>query len=128
MSIDWDALRQAARTARGQAYAPHSNFAVGAAGVTVDGRVVSGCNVENASYGVTLCAECGLVSDLVLSGGGQLAALVVLDPADSAIPPCGRCRQLLSEHVSPEARIQLSSGEVAFAELIPHAFGADNLS
>lgn len=128
MSIDWDALRLAARTARDSAYAPYSHFPVGAAGVTVDGRVVSGCNVENASYGVTLCAECGLVSELVRTGGGQLAALVVLDSADLAIPPCGRCRQLLSEHVSLEARIQLETGEVAFAELIPHAFGADNLS
>lgn len=128
MAIDWDALRQVARSARDQAYAPYSHFLVGAAGVTTDGRVVSGCNVENASYGVTLCAECGLVSDLVRTGGGLLAALVVLDSSDSAIPPCGRCRQLLSEHVAPEARIQLASGEVAFTELVPHGFGADNLS
>lgn len=128
MSIDWDALRQAARTARSQAYAPFSNFAVGAAGLTSDGHVVSGCNVENASYGVTLCAECGLVSDLVRSVGGKLTALVVLDSAEAPIPPCGRCRQLLSEHVTPEARILLATGEVAFAELIPHAFCADNLS
>ena len=128
MSIDWDALREVARTARDQAYAPYSHFAVGAAGVTVDGRGVSGCNVENASYGVTLCAECGLVSDLARTGGGQLAALVVLDSSEVAIPPCGRCRQLLSEHVSTEARILLEMGEIAFAELMPHAFGADNLS
>lgn len=128
MSIDWDALRQAARTVRSQAYAPYSNFPVGAAGFTVDGQVVSGCNVENASYGVTLCAECGLVSDLVRSGGGKLTALVVLDSAEAPIPPCGRCRQLLSEHVTAEARILLQAGEVAFAELMPHAFGADNLS
>lgn len=128
MGIDWDALRLAARTARAQAYAPYSNFAVGAAGLTVDGRVVSGCNVENASYGVTLCAECGLISDLVRTGRVPLVALVVLDSSDSAIPPCGRCRQLLSEHVSPEARILLATGEIAFAELMPHAFGADNLS
>jgi cytidine deaminase len=128
MSIDWEALRQAARTARTQAYAPYSNFPVGAAGFTSDGHVVSGCNIENASYGVTLCAECGLVSELVRSGGGKLTALLVLDSAEAPLPPCGRCRQLLSEHVTPEARILLSGGEEAFAELMPHAFGADNLS
>lgn len=128
MSIDWDALRQAARSARSQAYAPYSSFPVGAAGFTTEGHIVSGCNVENASYGVTLCAECGLVSDLVRSGGGKLTALIVLDSAEVPIPPCGRCRQLLSEHVTPEARILLQGGEEAFAELMPHAFGADNLS
>lgn len=128
MAIEWDALRQVARTARAQAHAPYSHFPVGAAGITTDGRLVSGCNVENASYGVTLCAECGLVSDLARTGGGVLEALVVLDSTDAAIPPCGRCRQLLSEHVSPEARIQLADGELAFAELLPHAFGADTLS
>lgn len=128
MSIDWDALRQLARAAREQAYAPYSQFAVGAAGVTTEGRMVSGCNVENASYGVTLCAECGLVSELVRTGGGQLDGLVVLDAAEHAIAPCGRCLQILSEHVASEASIQLATAVVPFTELMPHAFGSNNLS
>ena len=128
MAVEWNALREAAVLARDQAYAPYSNYSVGAAGICGDGRIVSGCNVENASYGVTLCAECGLVSDLVRTGGGALTAIVVLNATGEPIPPCGRCRQLLSEHVTPEARILLATGEIAFAELVPHAFSAENLS
>ena len=124
----WDALREAASAARANAYAPYSNFAVGAAGQTEDGRIVTGCNVENASYGVTLCAECGLVSSLHSTGGGKLTALLVLNAADQPLPPCGRCRQLLSEHVTAQARILLPTGEIAFSDLMPHAFGADALS
>src|SRR5579862_3107715 len=101
MEIDWNALREAAREAMTHAYAPYSGFPVGAAAL-VDGadgrRIVSGCNVENASYGVTLCAECGLVSDLVRTGGGRLVAVACVDADGRPLQPCGRCRQLLWEH------------------------------
>ena len=94
-SIDWDALRNAAKSAMAKAYAPYSNFPVGAAALTDDGRIVSGCNVENASYGVGLCAECGLVSNLSMSGGGKLIAFTCCDGNGEVLMPCGRCRQLL---------------------------------
>jgi len=95
--IDWAALRTAAREAMAHAYAPYSKFPVGAAALVDDGRIVSGCNVENASYGLTLCAECGLVSALQASGGGRLVAFACVDGAGAALMPCGRCRQLLFE-------------------------------
>ncbi len=97
----WAALRVEAIAAMKQAYAPYSGFAVGAAALVDDGRVVTGCNVENASYGLTLCAECGLVSALHASGGGRLVAVAVVDAAGAPCPPCGRCRQLLFEHGGP---------------------------
>src|SRR5450755_528627 len=96
--VDWDALRAAATEAMGRAYAPYSHFAVGAAALVDDGRVVAGCNVENASYGLTLCAECGVVSALQITGGGALLALACVDAAGEALMPCGRCRQLFWEH------------------------------
>ena len=96
--VDWDVLRAAAREAMTHAYAPYSRFPVGAAALVDDGRVVVGCNVENASYGVTLCAECGLVSALHASGGGRLVAFTCVDGRGAVIMPCGRCRQLLFEH------------------------------
>lgn len=98
MSIDWEALRVAAREAMTHAYAPYSKFPVGAAALVDDGRVVTGCNVENASYGVGLCAECGLVSALHASGGGRLVAFTCVDGHGELLMPCGRCRQLLFEH------------------------------
>jgi cytidine deaminase len=127
METDWNALTQVAIAARENAYAPYSSFPVGAAAVVDDGRIISGCNVENASYGVTLCAECGLVSALHASGGGKLTAVVCLDANNVPLPPCGRCRQLLSEHAAPGASILLAQGVVPIAELMPHPFGADNL-
>src|SRR6201994_2330270 len=98
MNIDWRALRRAAVEAMGRAYAPYSRFPVGAAALVDDGRVVVGCNVENASYGLGLCAECGLVSALASSGGGRIVALVCVDGDGAVLMPCGRCRQLLWEH------------------------------
>jgi cytidine deaminase len=96
--INWDALRIAANDAMGKAYAPYSNFPVGAAALVDDGRIVSGCNVENASYGVGLCAECALVSALAMTGGGKLVAFTCVDGHGDVLMPCGRCRQLLFEH------------------------------
>ncbi len=131
---DWDALRAAAVQAAGSAYAPYSHLHVGAAGLTSDGRVVSGCNVENASYGLSLCAECGLVSALHASGGGRLVALVCVgvaagEPAERAelLAPCGRCRQLLREHGGPDLAVLRPAGVRTLAELLPDSFGPGDL-
>jgi cytidine deaminase len=109
------------------AYAPYSRFRVGAAGLVDEGRIVSGCNVENASYGVTLCAECGLVSELHASGGGRLVAMSCVDGAGEPLMPCGRCRQLLWEHGGPECLVDHADGPLRMAELLPYAFGPENL-
>jgi len=128
--IDWAGLRAAAREAMARAYAPYSKFPVGAAAVVDDGRVVSGCNVENASYGLTLCAECGLVSALQASGGGRLVAFACVDAAGAALMPCGRCRQLLYEFGGPGLLVDLgeAAGTTTLDALLPRAFGPENLS
>ena len=125
--IDWDALRRRARELRGLAYAPYSHFPVGAAALVDDGRIVAGCNVENASYGVTLCAECGLVSDLVASGGGRLVAFTCCDSKDDRLMPCGRCRQLLWEHGGPDLLVDTADGPVPMIEILPLAFSREDL-
>ncbi|MEX5299275.1 cytidine deaminase [Kocuria sp. CPCC 205292] len=125
--MDWDRLRQAAVAAREHAYVPYSHYPVGAAALTEDGRVVSGCNVENASYGLTLCAECALVSALHMSGGGRLVAFVCVDGRGDVLMPCGRCRQLLHEHRAPDLRLLTVSGVRSMAEVLPDAFGPENL-
>lgn len=122
MNVDWAELRAAAVTAMRQAYAPYSNFPVGAAAVVDDGRVVAGCNVENASYGLGLCAECGLVSALHASGGGRLVALSCVDADGAPLMPCGRCRQLLWEHGGPKLLIDHRDGVITMADLLPFAF------
>ena len=127
-TIDWDALREAARSAMTHAYAPYSEFPVGAAALVDDGRIVSGCNVENASYGVTLCAECGLVSALHLSGGGQLVAFTCVDGHGNILMPCGRCRQLLYEHSAHGMVLETVSGIRTIDELLPDAFGPRQLT
>lgn len=127
MDIDWDELRQAATDAMRNAYVPYSRFPVGAAALVTDGRIVSGCNVENASYGVTLCAECGLVSALHMSGGGQLIAFVCVDGSGATLMPCGRCRQLLYEHAVPGMLLETISGIRTIDEVLPDAFGPRNL-
>ena len=124
---DWDALRGAARDAMRKAYVPYSNFPVGAAAVTDDGRIVSGCNVENASYGITLCAECSLVSDLVMTGGGRLVAFACVDGNGGVLMPCGRCRQLLYEHSDEAMVLDTVSGFKTIDEVIPDAFGPRQL-
>ena len=126
MVVDWPVLRTAAARMTEQAYAPYSRLRVGAAGVTSDGRVVTGCNVENASYGLTLCAECGLVSALHATGGGTLAAVCVVSGDGQPLLPCGRCRQLLMEAGGPGLLVDTETGPTELASLLPDAFtGAD---
>jgi len=126
--VDWPALRTAAQAVMTLAYAPYSGFAVGAAALLDNGRVVVGCNVENASYGLTLCAECGVVSAMQSSGGGQLVALACVDSVGAPLMPCGRCRQLLWEHGGAAMLIDHASGPLTLSELLPHAFGPDDLA
>ena len=128
MAIDWTALRLAAASAARRAYAPYSKLQVGAAGLASDGRLITGCNVENASYGLTLCAECGLVSALHASGGGTLVAVSVVAGDGEPLLPCGRCRQLLLEAGGPELLVDTVDGPLALAQLLPAAFGAADLS
>lgn len=121
--IDWEALRALAVDASRRAYAPYSRYPVGVAGLVDDGRLLTGCNVENAAYGLTLCAECGLVSALHASGGGRLIAVACVDGNGQPLVPCGRCRQLLHEHGGPE---MLFNGR-PLGELLPDAFGPSHL-
>jgi cytidine deaminase len=127
---DWPALREAARAAATSAYAPYSHVHVGAAALVDDGRVVRGCNVENASYGLTLCAECGLVSDLCATGGGRLVALAVVAGDGAYLAPCGRCRQVLYEFGGPALLVDTGEdGEpITLGELLPGAFGPDDVA
>ena len=125
--IDWAEIRRAANVATAHSYAPYSKLRVGAAGLTDDGRIVSGCNVENASYGLTLCAECSLVSALHMSGGGRLRAVVCVDGNGALLAPCGRCRQLLYEAGGASLVVLRESGPVAMSALLPEAFGPDDL-
>ena len=125
--VDWDALRAAAREALTHAYAPYSRFPVGAAALVDDGRVVTGCNVENASYGVGLCAECGLVSALVSSGGGTIVAISVVGADGKPLMPCGRCRQVLWEHSRPDTLLEMERGLVPMSDVLPDAFGPEEL-
>lgn len=122
VEIDWAALRAAATGAMRHAYAPYSRFPVGAAGLVDDGRVVVGCNVENASYGLTLCAECGLVSALHTSGGGSLVAVSCVGGDGEPLPMCGRCRQLIMEHGGPDCLVDSKPAPRRMAELLPDAF------
>lgn len=126
-AVDWDALHAAAVAAMQRAYAPYSAFPVGVAALVDDGRVVSGCNVENASYGVGLCAECGLVSQLALTGGGRLVAVWCVDARAQTLMPCGRCRQLLYEFGGPTCEIRTPEGLRTLADILPQAFGPDDL-
>jgi cytidine deaminase len=126
--IDWAALRAAAAEAMRQAYAPYSRFPVGAAGLVDDGRIVTGCNVENASFGLTLCAECGVVSALHASGGGSLTAVACVDAEGSPLAPCGRCRQLIAEHSASDCLVDMPGGPRHVTDLLPDAFTADNLA
>jgi cytidine deaminase len=128
IEIDWAALRTAARQIKERAYAPYSRFPVGAAALVDDGRVVVGCNVENASYGVGLCAECGLVSALQASGGGRLVAFTCVGPDGELLMPCGRCRQLLWEFGGPDLLVETPLGVIPMTEVLPQAFGPDHLS
>jgi cytidine deaminase len=125
--VDWSSLRRAAIDAMKQAYVPYSDFPVGAAALVDDGRIVSGCNVENASYGVGLCAECSLVSNLAMTGGGKLVAFTCVDGNKDVLMPCGRCRQLLYEHSAPGMVLETVSGMKTIDEVLPDAFGPRQL-
>jgi cytidine deaminase len=125
--VDWDLLRAKATEAMRLAYAPYSGFPVGVAGFVDDGRIVTGCNVENAAYGVALCAECGMVSQLHSSGGGRLVAVSCVNGNGDPLMPCGRCRQLLWEHGGPGCQVMTSAGPATMAELLPDAFGGEDL-
>lgn len=125
--VDWMSLRENAIAASRRAYAPYSRFPVGAAALVDDGRIVVGCNVENVSYGLGLCAECAVVCALVSGGGGRLIALACVDATGAALMPCGRCRQLLLEHGGPELLIDHRDGARRLDELLPEAFGPADL-
>jgi cytidine deaminase len=127
MVIDWAALRAGAAQMAQRAYAPYSRLRVGAAAQTADGRVIHGCNVENASYGLTLCAECGLVSALHAAGGGTLAAVSVVSGDGQRLLPCGRCRQLLLEAGGPGLLVDTDDGPAELSRLLPAAFTATDL-
>ena len=127
MNIDWELLKKEAINASKKAYAPYSNFPVGAAGLVSDGRIVSGCNIENASYGLTLCAECSMISNLLMSGGGRLIAVVCVDGKGELLSPCGRCRQLLFEHGGNELQLLTPSGPQYMSVILPWGFGPDDL-
>jgi cytidine deaminase len=126
-NIDWDQLRTEAIGAMKRAYAPYSQFPVGVAAKTDDGRIVTGCNVENASYGLGLCAECGLISNLVLGGRSIIKAIYCVDANGNALSPCGRCRQLLWEHSTPDTQFMTPDGPAPLSTLLPWAFGPENL-
>src|SRR5450755_3613392 len=126
-TVDWEDLRDKAVQAMRRAYAPYSRFPVGVAGLVDDGRIVSGCNVENAAYGVALCAECGMVSQLHLSGGGRLVAISCVNGNGDPLMPCGRCRQLLWENGGPGCQIMTSAGVRTMDQVLPDAFGGDDL-
>lgn len=126
--LPWEELTTAATEAMRRAYVPYSNFPVGAAALTEDGRIVSGCNVENASYGLTLCAECSLVSQLQMTGGGKLVAFSCVDGAGNTLMPCGRCRQLLYEFRAPGMLLLTVSGIKTMDEVLPDAFGPEHLT
>ncbi len=127
MSVDWDLLTSHAVEAMSKAYVPYSKFPVGAAAIVDDGRIVVGCNVENASYGLGLCAECSLISALTMSGGGKLVAFSCVDGNGETLMPCGRCRQLLFEHSAPGMQLLTVSGIKTIDEVIPDAFGPSTL-
>ncbi|MFV8166035.1 cytidine deaminase [Mycobacterium sp. 134] len=127
IEIDWKLLRNKAIEVSTRAYAPYSGFPVGAAALVDDGRVVAGCNVENVSYGLGLCAECAVACALHSGGGGRLVALVCVGPDGGLLMPCGRCRQVLLEHGGPELLIDHPSGARPLRELLPDAFGPDDL-
>ncbi|MEN9956512.1 MAG: hypothetical protein RIR46_120 [Actinomycetota bacterium] len=127
MQIDWQQLRDLANAAMNKAYAPYSKFPVGAAALTTTGELVSGCNVENASYGLGLCAECSLVSELTMKQAGKLVAFTCVDKNGNLLMPCGRCRQLLFEHSADDMVLETASGIKTIAEVLPDAFGPKDL-
>lgn len=127
IDVDWNMLRNKAIGVSFHAYAPYSGFSVGAAALVDDGRVVAGCNVENVSYGLGLCAECAVACALHSGGGGRLVALSCVGPDGGLLMPCGRCRQVLLEHGGPELLIDHPDGARPLRDLLPDAFGPEDL-
>ena len=125
--IDWENLRREAISAMKKSYSPYSKFPVGVAGLVNDGRIVSGCNVENASFGLTLCAECSMISNLAMTGGGRILAVVCVDKNGELLSPCGRCRQLLFEHGGKELQLLTPDGPQPMSVILPWGFGPDDL-
>ena len=125
--IDWIGLKARAIELMERAYAPYSHYPVGVAGLVDDGRVVGGCNVENAGYGVTLCAECGMVSELIATGGGRLVAVSCVNGSGETLMPCGRCRQLIWEHGGAQCLLDTPQGVLTMEQVLPQAFGPDTL-
>src|ERR1044072_9202469 len=126
--IDWKALRDSAIAVSAHAYAPYSRFRVGAAALVDDHRMVAGCNVENVSYDLSLCAECAVVCDIHSTGGVRLVALSCVGPDGEVLMPCGRCRQVLLEHGGPEMLIDHAMGPRPLGELLTDAFGPHDLA
>jgi cytidine deaminase len=126
--INWESLRSNAVEAMKKSYSPYSKFPVGVAALVSDGRIISGCNVENASYGLTLCAECSLVSSLIMTGGGRLTAVVCVDQKGELLSPCGRCRQLLFEHGGNELLLLTPEGPQSMRTILPWGFGPEDLT
>jgi cytidine deaminase len=126
--VDWERLRAEAKAMAAHAYAPYSGVRVGAAALVDDGRIVTGCNVENASIGLTTCAENGVASALAATGGGRLVALAVVAGDGEPLSPCGRCRQVLSEFADPSMPIDTGEGTTTLGELLPGAFGPSDLA
>jgi cytidine deaminase len=125
--VDWEKLREAATKAAASAYCPYSGLRVGAAALVDDGRRVVGCNVENASYGVGLCAECTMAGQLRLTGGGRLVAVACRSGTGELLMPCGRCRQILYELGGPDCLLDTPTGPMPMSEVLPHAFVSDHL-
>lgn len=123
----WGQLRAVAVEAATHAYVPYSRFPVGVAGLVEDGRIVRGANIENASYGLTLCAECAMICALHMSGGGRLTHVVCVDRDGRDLMPCGRCRQLLWEHGGPHCLVHTELGVWSMAKLLPQAFSDEDL-
>ena len=123
----WEQLQRAAEDIMAKAYAPYSRFKVGVAGLMDDARIVVGCNVENAAYGIGLCAECGMVSAIHASGGGKLIAITCVDQHGNSLMPCGRCRQLLWENGNPDTQITTPEGTLTLKDILPQAFGPEDL-
>lgn len=128
MAIDWKTLQLKATEAMHKSYSPYSKFPVGVAALVDDGRIISGCNVENASYGLTLCAECSLISELIMSGGGRLIAVVCVDKDGNLLSPCGRCRQLLYEHGGDALELLTPEGPQSMTVILPWGFGPKDLN
>jgi cytidine deaminase len=126
--VDWKELRAEATKVAALAYAPYSRLSVGAAGQTTDGRLIVGCNVENASYGLTLCAECGLVSSLHATGGGRLASVSIVAQDGRPLVPCGRCRQLLFEAGGEQLLVDADPEPTSLGALLPHGFSPDDVA